>query len=338
MIDRSVRGREMRRLFSVLGTLALTAVVSCEGCSGKGGGSGGGSGGGTAGWLVGRDSLMMNVSDIDDKIGRYPLEGKGDLLAIACWGRSRAWVVGDRGLLITTEDAGASWRTVALGIESRLVAVAIAEKGRVYVAGDGGVFRVSTDAGATWTAVPSPAVDWTSVAARHDGGLVLLTTAGGDIYRYDGKALTAVTSAPAALRSIALSSDGLTAVAVGDAGTMLLSTDGGQRWRDRPSGTTRALRDVWLIGADGNAVFAVGDGGVLITGLTAGNDGVAPRSLGALTLRGLHLEASGRGAIVGDGGALFLTRDFGTSWKRLETGELRDIFGVDALGDDHEHL
>jgi photosystem II stability/assembly factor-like uncharacterized protein len=273
-------------------------------------------------------------------MGRYPLQTRADLLSIACWGSSRAWVAGDEGLLMTTEDAGATWRSVDAGSKTRLRAVAIAEKGRIFVAGDEGLFRVSADNGQTWQAVTAPNVVWTSVAPRHDGSAALLTTAGGDIYRWDGTALSVVAAAPAGgLNSIALSQDGLYAAAVGEGGAMLISTDGGQRWRDRPSGTTRALRDVWLIGADGKSLYAVGDGGVMVRGWTETSDGAAPRSLGDdLILRGLHLEASGHGAIVGDHGSMFTTSDFGESWTKVPTGDARDIFSVDALGADHQHL
>jgi photosystem II stability/assembly factor-like uncharacterized protein len=343
MTNRTTTGVTGRfgRLFSTVALVGLVSAASCESCdggSGRGSSSGGG-GGGTSSWLVGRGGLMLNL-DEHGRMGRYPLETRGDLLSIACWGSSRAWVAGDQGLLMTTEDAGVTWRSVDVGGKTRLRAVAIAEKGRVFVAGEEGLFRVTADAGLTWQTVPAPAVVWTSVAARHDGSQALLTTAGGDIYRYDGQALSLVAAKPArGLESITLSQDGLVAVAVGEGGAMLVSTDGGQRWFDRPSGTTRTLRDVWLIGADGKSVYAVGDGGVLVRGWTETSDGATPRSLGeGLVLRGLHLEASGHGAIVGDHGSMFVTHDFGDTWAPVQTGEARDIFAVDALGADHQHL
>jgi photosystem II stability/assembly factor-like uncharacterized protein len=320
---------------------ALVSASSCESCdggTGHGTGSGGG-GGGTASWLVGRAGLMMKM-DEQGRMGRYPLQTRGDLLAITCWGSARAFVAGDGGLLLSTEDGGATWRAIDTGSTARLRAVAVAEKGRVFVAGDGGVFLVSPDWGWTWQTVAAPSVAWTSVAPSHDGQVALLTTASGDIYRYDGIALTlALAAAGPGLEAVALSMDGSMGVAVGEGGAMLVSSDGGQRWRNRPTGTTRTLRDVWLIGNDGKSVYAVGDGGVLVRGWTETGDGATPRSLGEnLTLRGLHLRASGQGAIVGDHGTVFVTADFGDSWTPVVTGDDRDIFSVDALGADHEHL
>jgi photosystem II stability/assembly factor-like uncharacterized protein len=339
MIDRMVPAK-LGRLFSTVALFAMVSASSCESCDGGGGhGVGGGGGGGTTSWLVGRAGLMMSRND-QGRMGRYPLDAHGDLLAIACWGSARAFVAGDGGLLLSTEDGGATWRTIDVGSTTRLRTVAVADNGGVFAAGDDGLFLVSSDWGWTWQTVAAPPVVWTSVAPRHDGQGALLVTAGGDIYRYQGGALSLAAAAPAAgLEAIALSMDGQIAVAVGEGGAMLVSNDGGLRWRDRPSGTTRTLRDVWLIGADGKSVYAVGDGGVLVRGWTETSDGATPSSLGdSLTLRGLHLQASGHGAIVGDHGTMFVTTDFGDSWTPVATGDDRDIFAVDALGADHQHL
>ena len=134
-----------------------------------------------------------------------------------------------------------------------------------------------------------------------------------------------------------LGRDGNTAVAVGDAGTMLVSADGGRTWRERTTGTTTALRDVWLTGDKADRFVAVGDEGLVLEGAVGGT-GTESRSLGAgLTLRALHLEGSGHGTIVGDRGAIFTTDDFAQSWERLDIEEQRHIFGVDAL-DSGSHL
>ena len=339
MTNREMTSGKLGRLFSTVALFATVSAASCESCDGGTGHGSGGGGGGTSSWLVGRGGLMLNM-DEHGRMGRYPLETRGDLLAIACWGSSRAFVAGDGGLLMSTEDAGATWRSIDVGTQTRLRAVAIADNAHIFAAGDDGLFLVSPDWGWSWTTVPSPKVVWTAVAPRHDGQAALLTTAGGDIYRYDGKELTlAAAGLASGLNAVAWSDDGLIAVAVGEGGAMLVSSDGGQRWRDRPSGTTRTLRDVWLIGADGKSVYAVGDGGVLVRGWSETGGGVAPRSLGEnLVLRGLHLQASGHGAIVGDRGSMFVTHDFGDSWTPVETGDQRDIFSVDALGADHQHL
>lgn len=326
------------RLFPLLALGAFISAASCNGCDGTSGNPNGGGApsGGGGGWMVGSQGLMLNV-DPSGRLGKYPRAARGDLLAISCWGPSRAWVAGDGGTLLTTEDAGATWRSVDVGTTGRLRAVEMVDGGRVFVVGDGGFFRVSADSGVVWQTVPAPVVSFTAIAPSHDGSGALLTTTSGQIYRYDGAGLALVGTGPGALESVALSADGRVAAAVGASGALLVSDDGGLQWRQRPAGTARGLHHVWLIGADGASLFAVGDGGVVVDGSTASND-VTSRSLGAdYTLRGVHLLASGGGTIVGDRGALFVTTNFGTTWTKVETGETRDILSVDALGEDHEH-
>jgi photosystem II stability/assembly factor-like uncharacterized protein len=50
--------------------------------------------------------------------------------------------------------------------------------------------------------------------------------------------------------------------AVGDAGTILHSIDGGANWKYETGGVTTNLNGVW--GSAANDVFAVGDAGVIL--------------------------------------------------------------------------
>jgi photosystem II stability/assembly factor-like uncharacterized protein len=241
-------------------------------------------------------------------------------------------VAGDGGLLLTTEDGGGTWRTVDAHVTADLRAVALVDEARVLVAGDG-VLLGSDDAGVTWRAVPAPAVSWTALAAVRPSGVALLTTAEGDLYRLDGSLVRVAEQPAGPLRAVAVSPSGDVAMAVGEAGAMLLSTDGGRTWRDRPSGTTRALHGVWLVGED--RVLAVGEGGVLVDGAATSMTGTSPAVLGpGATLRAVHLSAAGGGAIVGDGGTVFVTDDAGAHWSPVAIGDQRNVLAADTLGDD----
>jgi photosystem II stability/assembly factor-like uncharacterized protein len=291
---------------------------------------------------VGEGALMINVPhDPGREIGHYQLDVSKDLYGIACRGTTDAWVVGENGLLLATGDAGTTWRVVDSGVTPTLRAVALALPDTVYLAGDDGMARVSFDGGRSFRTLATPPLSWTSVTTRKsDGAVALFASANGKIYRYEAQSgwLGEVgKSSAGALHSVVLGRDGKTAVAVGDGGAMLVSADGGRTWRERTTGTTTALRDVWLTGDEADRFVAVGDEGLLLEG-TVGGTGTESRSLEAgLSLRALHLEASGHGTIVGDRGAIFLTDDFAQSWERLETDEQRHIFGVDAL-DSGGHL
>jgi photosystem II stability/assembly factor-like uncharacterized protein len=330
---------EVRNVTFFMMALAAVTAASCEQCGGGTSRSSSGVGGGGGGWLVGEGALMINVPHDPSKgVGHYRLDVTDDLLGIACRGTTDAWVVGNAGLLLSTNDAGVSWRVMDPGVTTSLRGVALAAPDTVYIAGDEGVARVTVDGGRTWkslTAPGTPALRWTSIATRKtDGAVALLAAEDGALYRYEaGSGWIGETgrSDRGALRSVVLGRDGNTAVAVGDGGAMLVSNDGGRSWRTRDTGTTGALRDVWLTGDKSDQFVAVGDDGLVLEGAVGGT-GIGSRSLGAgLTLRALHLEASGHGTIVGDRGAIFLTDDFGTSWERLEIDESRNVLGVDAL-------
>jgi photosystem II stability/assembly factor-like uncharacterized protein len=329
------------RLPALLLALVLGGGASCESCSSGGGGGGGGSSSG-GGWLVGESALMINIDhDRLGEVGRYDLDLKDDLLGIACRGTREAWVVGASGLLIATADAGGSWTVLDPGVKATLRAVALAAPNTVLVAGDDGVARISPDGGKHWRSLATPNLSWTSAALRKtDGQVALLASASGALYRWEAASgvLTEVAQAPAALRSVVFSRDGASAAAVGDGGAMLVSTDGGKTWTTRATGTELALRDVWLIGPTGDQFVAVGDGGVVLQAAVRGGD-VVSRSLGVdISLRALHMQANGHGMIVGDRGAAFYTENYGGDWRRVDTGENRNIFGVDALDFGSEHF
>src|SRR5439155_65367 len=109
-----------------------------------------------------------------------------------------------------------------------------------------------------------------------------------------------------ALRSVAITPDGRQAVAVGDGGLYLASDDGGRSFHPRPLGTTRSLRDVWLL-QSGDRAIAVGEAGAIVD-VTA--DAVRATEMlpgSAAALRSLHLSADGTDLTVGEGGAAFVT-------------------------------
>ena len=128
-----------------------------------------------------------------------------------------------------------------------------------------------------------------------------------------------------------LSRDGQTAVAVGEGGRVLVSRDGGLGFWSQTPAVGEAIRDIWLVGDQGDRFVAVGDGGLVLEGATGGPPVVKARFAGGATLRAIHLEASGHGAIVGDRGTLLFTEDGGTSWRQLDTKETSDLYGLDAL-------
>lgn len=279
-------------------------------------------------WAVGEEGMMLRVG-ADHQPSQYPLELDVDLRAIACKGAEQAVVAGAGGLVLTTIDGGQQWTRQDIEDAPELRAVALSAGAIGYIAGDGIVLRSQDDA-RSWTALPIAAHDWTAVSTTATGATVLLASAAGELFRLRDDELTRVyagTGVP--LRGVAITPDGAGAVAVGDAGRLLRSDDGGEQWTPEVLSTARDLQAVRISG-DASLIVAVGAAGTIVR---FGRDDVAVSELldPALSLRALHLDQSGHGHAVGDHGVMFETHDAGLAWAPIEHGFTSDLLGLDDL-------
>jgi photosystem II stability/assembly factor-like uncharacterized protein len=270
----------------------------------------------------------------DSVPSRYPLGLDVDLRAIACKGADQAVVAGAGGLVLTTVDGGQQWTRIDVPDAPELRAVALSAGAIGYIAGDGVVLRSQDDA-RSWAPLAVAAHDWTAVTTTATGATVLLASAAGELFRLQEDALTRVyvgTGVP--LRGVAITPDGAEAVAVGDAGLLLRSEDGGEQWVPEGLPTARDLQAVRIAG-DASLIVAVGAAGVIVR---IGEDDIGVVELldPALSLRALHLDRSGHGHAVGDHGVMFATHDAGLAWAPIVHGFTSDLLGLDDLhGEPH---
>ena len=232
-------------------------------------------------------------------------------------------------------DRGATWRRGGTrAVEGlNLFAVAVTPAGRAFAVGMDGLL-LARDAAGAWSRIPLGIAD-----AR-------LT----DLHAGDGDHV----------------------VAVGDAGIVLSSTDGGRTFARRASGTDTGLHTVWGHGA---TVLAAGSDGVVLrstdhgvtwtklAGLThdAGIDlwGSSARDVYLVTTNGQQLRSTDAGDtwtdvgrsltgvitgvwgsgpddvyLVGWGGLLLRSSDHGATWQRLPTGTTEDLSRIWGTGPD----
>ncbi len=113
--------------------------------------------------------------------------------------------------------------------------------------------------------------------------------------------------------------DGISMVAVGEAGTILYSSDGGQTWTPVASGTTNAL---YTVSGASNVFIAAGAGGVMLQSQNAGYTW-APMTSGTTSdLRGSAVS----------GGTYFVVGDEFTMISGTLTSDLLDVTDAEAGG------
>jgi photosystem II stability/assembly factor-like uncharacterized protein len=125
--------------------------------------------------------------------------------------------------------------------------------------------------------------------------------------------------------------DGARAWAVGDAGTIVRSDDGGASWTLVPSGTSEPLRGV--TGDRGGVVVVGGHGTILAS--TDGATFTAQHSPTAMGLTAVWANGHGRIFAVGDHGTILVSTNGGASWTVLPSGTSADLYAVRGASDDH---
>lgn len=279
-------------------------------------------------WVVGDHGAVLDVEPEQETV-EHTMESGANLRAITCNGAARAWYVGEAGAAAVTEDGGINWHALALDTTKTLRDVASTTPSRVAIAGDGGTLLLSTD-GHEFTEVAGVQGDLTGVDLTPEG----LVAVGGDggIWHYEtGQQFAAeVDRVGRQLHGVDFGDHTPIGAAVGADGLMLWTEDGGYTWTPIATKTSADLFAV-QVKMDGTEAIAVGAAGTVVR--VTGSQ-VSHTTIASVDLRAVHIDAWGRGAVVGDLGHVFHTSDAGREFYG-ETVSGENLRGVDALGERH---
>src|SRR5207248_2989566 len=120
--------------------------------------------------------------------------------------------------------------------------------------------------------------------------------------------------------------DANTGTVVGEYGTIVRTTDGGNSWTIQASGTTQTLWGVSF--TDITNGTAVGEGGTILRTTDGGDHWVSQPSGTTLQFRGVSFTDANNGTAVGEGGTILRTTDGGSSWLPQSSGTENTLFGV----------
>lgn len=127
--------------------------------------------------------------------------------------------------------------------------------------------------------------------------------------------------------------DALKGWAVGDVGTSLRTTNGGQTWSPFNL-TNQDLEDVAFHGSNPLIGLIVGDDGRIFRTADGGANWSQVTSGTGSNLRAVAFGAGGAAYAAGRDGVILRSTDFGASWAVIETGTVR-WEGIWAIGDNH---
>lgn len=184
--------------------------------------------------------------------------------------------------------------------------VAVAGAGFAWSTGDAGVCTVNN------TGLVTAVGEGVTTVIAEAGGFA--DTAIVAVYVQAGW-YTQTSSTANDLHGVFFQADGRNGCAVGDAGTVVTTSNAGATWSVRPGGTTFALNDVWFTTAQTG--FAVGAGGTVMRTRNGGASWSRLLTVPSTdNLQGVCFADTAHGWVVGSSGAILRTANGGASWTK----------------------
>jgi photosystem II stability/assembly factor-like uncharacterized protein len=178
----------------------------------------------------------------------------------------RGFAVGAFNTLLRTTDGGVSWLLESGRLENpdeyHLNAITGNRDGRVWIAAEGGLLFHSADAGETWRSLPSPYHgSWFGIIHHGEIDTLLVFGLRGNLYR-SGDSGESWQRVPVETSRTLAGGQFVNAryvLLVGGVGTLLVSADGGQNFRQQP---LPARPNFSAVTSSGEGAVVVGQGGV----------------------------------------------------------------------------
>ncbi|HEV3258647.1 MAG TPA: YCF48-related protein [Gemmataceae bacterium] len=294
------------------------------------------------GWAVGDEGVVWHTIDGGRNWERQPTGVRASLRSVQFLNPFTGWIAGREelphnggsvGVLLFTQDGGLRWRRAGINTLPGLNRVRFLDNKTGFVVGDGtdqfptGIF-VTADNGRSWQPVRGLRCPTWLAADFQDEQTGVLAGAWDRMATLRQGALGDADVDLSGGRSVtALQVVGSRAVAVAQGGLVLLSSNGGSRWKYANLDLPPAARSdwdfhgvhcqgehMWVVGRPGSAVLHSKDQGrtweVLVTGQP-------------LPLDGVFFTNGQRGWAVGELGSILATQDGGKTWAVQHRGGQR---------------
>jgi photosystem II stability/assembly factor-like uncharacterized protein len=238
------------------------------------------------GWVAGSNGTLLETGDGGDTWRKVPFVTRDALIDVYFSSEQVGWLLAQRDVLklksnergsylLNTNDGGVTWRRLFLNtsdVNTRFVRLLFTDPQNGWVFGETGVLFATNDGGAHWMPQRSVTRHLLLNGAFANDGHAFIVGAGATIMQSNDRGATWQLSG---LRNVANARfNGVTAVgsfawAVGSAGDIFATSDGGRAWSRQHSNVEADLFDVkfidarqgWAVGAQG-ALLHTTDGGI----------------------------------------------------------------------------
>lgn len=268
------------------------------------------------------------------------------LLVDAARAGDRIVAVGDEGWILLSDDEGASWRRASSPQAPLLTAVDFVDANHGWAVGHDATILATSDGGETWTkqfshvSAAGPLLDvlfldaqrgiavgaYASYYETGDGGR---TWTKRKIIPGD-RHLNAIVRLPSSASVAGLPASASHLLIVGEAGTILSSSDAGGHWTSIASPYKGSLFGA-VVAADGS-VIAYGLRGKIFRSEDGGATWVAVEDASQATLMGGTRLADGTLVLAGSGGTVLASRDEGRTFAAIGSSESARLYSSALAG------
>jgi len=271
------------------------------------------------GWVAGSYGTLLQTSDGGTTWHKVPFVNKDALIDVYFSNEQVGWLLAQRDLfkleanerssyLLNTNDGGVTWRRVFLDtpdVNTRFVRLLFTDPQHGWVFGETGVLFASNDGGAHWMPQRSATKHLLLNGDFANDGRAFIVGAGATIMQSNDRGATWRLSEPrnvANTRFNGITSVGSFAWAVGSAGEIFATSDGGRAWSRQHSNVDADLFDVKFI--DARQGWAVGAQGTLLHTTDGGNHWVTEPTSSNHALQRLFVIDRNHAWAVGFGGTI----------------------------------
>ena len=273
------------------------------------------------GWVAGSGGTLLETNDGGATWKRISALTKDTLRDICFVDDHTGWLIAERDVyklktndearsyLLRTDDGGLTWRPIYLDgaeVNALLVRVIFADPSNGWVFGETGVIFATSDGGAHWTRQSPPTQHLLLGGAYFDSSRLWLVGAGATIIHTHNSGVTWQTATVRdnlkfRFHSTSFVSD-RQGWAVGSAGRIFATIDGGRTWFPQRSNVEADLLDVKFINPSEG--WAAGADGTLLRTVNGGRHWFAETSGVSHVLTRIHFVDRNHGWAVGFGGTI----------------------------------